>query len=204
MFSGMQAAAPPSPSSVPRPSAFQGQAVAAPEIGGEAKRRKSEDIPRGFAIASSETCPASPMVRFLILSPAVYFVSSPSRICLALSIPVTSPLCMQTHSLLRPRLCGLPKEKDGFDALQSKTLPCAFVSETAMPMVHLPISRVRLLCRATCCHTPCLCRFAWRGRKWPTRPGCPCRCLCTCSRPSSRRPTPLLPVRMSQSHLPCW
>ena len=59
----MQAAAPPSPSSVPRPSAFQGQAVAAPEIGGEAKRRKSEDVPRGFAIPSSETCPASPMVR---------------------------------------------------------------------------------------------------------------------------------------------
>ena len=59
----MQAAAPPSPSSVPRPSAFEGQAVVAQEIGGEAKRRKSEDVPRGFAVPSSETCMAPANVR---------------------------------------------------------------------------------------------------------------------------------------------
>lgn len=64
----MQAAAPPSPSSVPRPSAFQGQAVEAPEIGGEAKRRKSEDTPRGFVVPSPETCMTPANVRPLALS----------------------------------------------------------------------------------------------------------------------------------------
>ncbi len=59
----MQAPAPPSPSSVPRPSVFHGQALVAQEIGGEAKRRKSEDIPRGFAIPSSETCMTPANVR---------------------------------------------------------------------------------------------------------------------------------------------
>ena len=68
----MQAAGPPSPSSVPRPSAFQGQAIVPQEMGGEVKRRKSEDVPRGFAVPSSESCMAPANVRPLALSPGSF------------------------------------------------------------------------------------------------------------------------------------
>jgi len=70
----MQTAAPSSPSSAPRPSVFQGQAVAT-VIGGEAKRRKSEDIPRGFPVPSSETCMAPGNVKRLIHLPSLQYTS---------------------------------------------------------------------------------------------------------------------------------
>ena len=82
----MQTAAPSSPSSAPRPSVFQGQAVAT-VIGGEAKRRKSEDTPRGFSVPSSETCMAPGNVRPLTLLPsfAIRLHNASDRPCHALT-----------------------------------------------------------------------------------------------------------------------
>ena len=53
-MSAVQAGAPSSPSSAPRPTVFRGEAVVM-EIGGEAKRRKSEDIPRGFPVPGADS-----------------------------------------------------------------------------------------------------------------------------------------------------
>ena len=87
LFCGVQATAPSSPSSVPKPLTFRGEAVLVPtDIGGEAKRRKSEDIPRGFSVPSSQTC----MAPIAVSSPALLQARSPACLSCARTADVSS------------------------------------------------------------------------------------------------------------------
>lgn len=112
--------------------------------------------------------------------------------------------CMKL-SVMRTALCGSSKV-DGqslvlYMACQERAVLGSLQSECCALCLHggyqasltrciySILSSVTMLCRATCCRTPCLSQCAWRGLRWPTRQGCPCRCPCTCSRPSSRRRT---------------
>lgn len=92
----------------------------APEIGGEAKRRKSEDIPRGFPISGTEACMAP--------------------------INVSHPCCFHC---IRASQLGWPSPVLGtFVKFSISERPISH-HQKAIEHVWSPTDRVYMLCRAT-------------------------------------------------------